>query len=78
MADQKRHDDTTARTSPGASGPGEQGYSGEATIGDEGAAAGNAPYQDSSGRPGPPELADDDSRTGEEQAAVNVENDPPA
>ena len=78
MADQTEHDDTTVRTSPGASGPGEQGYAGEATVGDEGGAAGTEAYQDPFGRPDTAEPADDESRTGEEQAAINAENDPPA
>ncbi len=45
------HDDTAIRPSPGASGPGEPGYEGEATVGDEGAAAGDEAYQDPFGRP---------------------------
>ena len=36
---------------PGSSGPGEQGYSGAATIGDEGAVAGDEAYADPFGRP---------------------------
>jgi hypothetical protein len=36
---------------PGASGPGEPGYDGEATIGDEGAAAGPESFVDPSGTP---------------------------
>jgi hypothetical protein len=36
---------------PGSSGPGEHGYSGEATVGDEGAAAGPEAYADPFGRP---------------------------
>jgi hypothetical protein len=39
------------RPSPGASGPGEPGYEGAATVGDEGAAAGDEAYQDPFGRP---------------------------
>lgn len=34
---------------PGASSPGEQGYSGEATVGDEGAAAGPESFVDPTG-----------------------------
>jgi hypothetical protein len=44
-------DDTARRTSPGASGPGEPGYQGEAQVGDEGAAAGPESYEDPFGRP---------------------------
>jgi hypothetical protein len=36
---------------PGSSGPGEHGYSGAATVGDEGAAAGPAAFGDPFGRP---------------------------
>ncbi|MDQ3978988.1 MAG: hypothetical protein M3314_05485 [Actinomycetota bacterium] len=36
---------------PGSSGPGEQGYSGAATVGDEGAIAGPESYGDPFGRP---------------------------
>ena len=45
------HDHDTAAGSPGASAPGEPGYEGEATIGDEGAAAGDLSFQDPFGRP---------------------------
>ncbi len=38
---------------PGSSGPGEHGYGGAATIGDEGAAAGPEAYADPFGRPEP-------------------------
>ena len=78
MGDTPQHDDTTVRSSPGASGPDEQGYGGEVTVGDEGAVGGSEAYQDPFGRPDPAELGDDESRTGEEQAAINRENDPPA
>ncbi len=78
MADTPQHDDTTVRSSPGASGPEEQGYGGEVTVGDEGAAGGPEAYEDPFGRPDPAELADEESRTGEEQAAINREDDPPA
>ena len=44
-------DDTTIRPSPGASGPGEPGYEGDVTVGDEGAAAGLEAYEDPFGRP---------------------------
>ena len=44
-------DDTALRPSPGASGPGEPGYEGEVTVGDEGAVAGDEAYQDPFGRP---------------------------
>ena len=36
---------------PGSSGPGEQGYSGAATVGEEGAVAGTEAYTDPFGRP---------------------------
>jgi len=51
MSDRPDHDDTAVRPSPGASGPGEPGYEGDATVGDEGAAAGPEAYQDPFGRP---------------------------
>ncbi len=44
-----------AASSPGASAPGEPGYGGRATVGDEGAAAGPESYQDPFGRPEPDE-----------------------
>ena len=44
-------DDTALRSSPGASGPGEPGYEGDATVGEEGATAGDEAYQDPFGRP---------------------------
>jgi hypothetical protein len=42
---------SAAAGAPGASGPGEQGYDGEATIGDEGAAAGPEAFEDPNGTP---------------------------
>ena len=51
MADRPENDDTAIRSSPGASGPGEPGYEGDAAVGDEGAAAGPEAYQDPFGRP---------------------------
>jgi hypothetical protein len=58
MPDRPEDDDAAAshsagalRPSPGASGPGEPGYEGDATVGDEGAAAGDEAYQDPFGRP---------------------------
>jgi hypothetical protein len=42
---------TDRAAAPGSSGPGEQGYSGEATVGDEGAAAATEAYADPFGRP---------------------------
>jgi hypothetical protein len=42
-----------AASSPGASRPGEPGYEGRATVGDEGAAAGDESFQDPFGRPEP-------------------------
>jgi len=55
------HDDTVPPASPGASGPGEPGYAGDATVGDEGAAAGAEAYQDPFGRPdsGPVDVSPD-------------------
>jgi hypothetical protein len=44
-----------AASSPGASAPGEPGYGGQATIGDEGAAAGPESFGDPFGRPEPDE-----------------------
>jgi hypothetical protein len=45
------HEHPTAAGAPGASGPGEQGYEGEATLGDEGAAAGAEAFTEPFGRP---------------------------
>lgn len=45
------HDHATAAGSPGASGPGDPAYEGEATIGDEGAAAGPEAFTEPFGRP---------------------------
>lgn len=45
------HEHSTAAGAPGASGPGEQGYEGEATIGEEGAAAGAEAFVEPFGRP---------------------------
>lgn len=47
--------DPDARPSPGASGPGEPGYEGEATVGDDGAAANPESFDDPFGRPEPPD-----------------------
>ena len=44
-------DHAAAAGAPGASGPGEQGYDGTATIGDEGAAAGPESFVDPNGTP---------------------------
>jgi hypothetical protein len=44
-------DDTAIRSSPGASGPGEPGYDGDAPVGDEAAAVGPESYDDPCGRP---------------------------
>jgi len=49
-------DHAAAAGAPGASGPGEAGYDGAATVGDEGAAAGAESFVDPNGRP--PGLAD--------------------
>ena len=40
---------SSAAGAPGASGPGDPGYEGEATIGDEGAAAGDESFVDPNG-----------------------------
>ncbi|MFP5377690.1 MAG: hypothetical protein ACLGIO_13040 [Acidimicrobiia bacterium] len=45
------HDRADAAGAPGASGPGDPAYDGEATIGDEGAAAGPESFEDPFGRP---------------------------
>ena len=45
------HEHATAAGAPGASGPGDPAYDGEATIGDEGAAAGPEAFDDPFGRP---------------------------
>ena len=47
--------DAAAASSPGASSPGEPGYEGRATVGDEGAAGGPESFQDPFGRPEPAE-----------------------
>jgi hypothetical protein len=47
---------SSAAGAPGASGPGDAGYDGEATIGDEGAAAGPESFVDPNGTP--PAVAD--------------------
>ncbi len=44
-------EDGTAASSPGSSSPGEPGYDGRATVGDEGAAADPESFQDPFGRP---------------------------
>lgn len=49
-------DHSAAAGAPGASGPGDKGYEGEATIGDEGAAAGPESYVDPNGTT--PEVAE--------------------
>ena len=51
MADRPDDDDTAIRSTPGASGPGQPGFEGDAPVGDEGAAAGPEAYQDPFGRP---------------------------
>lgn len=48
---QAPHSHASAAGAPGASGPGDPGYDGEATIGDEGAAAGPEAFADPFGRP---------------------------
>ena len=45
------HEHAAAAGAPGASGPGDAGYEGEAMVGDEGAAAGPQSFQDPFGRP---------------------------
>ena len=55
MSDLDRAEDpgehSAAAGAPGASGPGEPAYEGEATIGDEGAAAGPESFADPNGTP---------------------------
>ncbi len=46
--------DPDARPSPGASGPGEPGYEGETTVGDEAGAGFPEASDDPFGRPEPP------------------------
>ena len=52
------HEHASAAGAPGASAPGEQGYEGAATIGDEGAVGGAESFSDPFGRPetDPPEV----------------------
>ena len=45
--------DATAASSPGSSSPGEPGYDGRVTVGDEGAAGGPESFDDPFGRPEP-------------------------
>ena len=45
--------DPDAQPSPGASGPGEPGYQGEATVGDEAGAGHPETFDDPFGRPEP-------------------------
>ena len=45
------HEHSAAAGAPGASGPGDAGYEGEAMVGDEGAVAGAEAFQDPFGRP---------------------------
>ncbi len=45
------HEHAAAAGAPGASGPGEAGYEGEAMVGDEGAVAGPESFDDPFGRP---------------------------
>lgn len=55
MSDLDRAEDpgehSAAAGAPGASGPGEAAYEGEATVGDEGAAAGPESFEDPNGTP---------------------------
>ena len=55
---ERHHEHMDGAGAPGASGPGEQGYSGEATIGDEGAAAGPESFVDPTRDDEPAEGAD--------------------
>ena len=58
------HEHAAAAGAPGASGPGEAGYEGEAMVGDEGAAAGAESFVEPFGRPdGTP---DDDAEAEED------------
>ena len=45
------HEHAAAAGAPGASGPGQVGYEGEAMVGDEGAVAGAESFDDPFGRP---------------------------
>ncbi len=45
------HEHAAAAGAPGASGPGDAGYDGEAMVGDEGGAAGPESFEDTFGRP---------------------------
>ena len=45
---------TTDSPSPGASSPGEPGYEGDVTVGDEAGAGYPESFDDPFGRPGPP------------------------
>ncbi len=53
MPDHPDDDDTAIRSSPGGSGPGEPGYEGEATVGDEAEAGYPESFDDPFGRPEP-------------------------
>lgn len=44
-----RHEHAPENQSPGASGPGQQGYDGAVTVGDEGGAAGPESFLDPTG-----------------------------
>ncbi len=57
MSFREPHEHSSAAGAPGASAPGEPGYDGEATIGDDGAAAGEEAFVDPFGRPEPHEVA---------------------
>ena len=51
--------DPDAQPSPGASGPGEPGYEGEVTVGDEGGSGFPESFDDPFGRPEPDPPEDD-------------------
>jgi len=66
-------DHSSAAGAPGASGPGEAGYEGEATIGDEGAAAGPESFTDPNGAN--PAVVDAAAKALEKR--LDDESDPP-
>jgi len=68
-----REEHTPENQSPGQSGPGAQGYSGEFTIGDEGGAAGAEAFLDPTGTG-----AEMDPEIEAELAKRSAENDPTA
>ncbi len=55
------HEHSAGAGAPGASGPGDPGYEGEAMVGDEGVVAGPESFDDPFGRPD--SLPEDDATT---------------